>query len=350
MSSINEALRRANHTGGPVFSYPTLSTEKNRSRTWMTWALAILVIGILAFGGGALAWKFRTTAPPSVAGQEAAQVKTAASSPRPDSPSEAGPVDQEPVVAMAGPDQSTSVDLTEFEAVEPGPDDQEALADGPGLSPAQAEVLVARARPVEPPLAKPQPAVLAPALPARPDLLPLPGEEPTGESQALQARELFQRARAAQEDGRDDEAISGYRQAILQDPGLTEAYLNLGNLLFYHGGDEAGAEAMYDQVLKLDPDNKLAQNNLGVIRLEKGLLDKAEESFTKALKLDPQYVDAMYNLACLTARQGRADLTISYLKKVGRLNPEVVGWVAKDHDFDGLRDSPAFVKFVAGNK
>ena len=341
MSSINQALRRTKGSQGAPVSYPGRYMEPSRSRNWMAWSLALLVVGLLAFSGGALAWKFRTAAP------AATVVAPAPTAPPLMAPVQAEP---EPMATTAGPTLSAVEDLVEPDPAEPGEEDDEPPVADETVIPDYGETVLARAKPAEPIPPKPQPTVLTEALPVRPELLPLPGEEPGRESGPLQARELFQRARAAQEDGRNEEAVSGYRQAILTDPGLTEAYLNLGNLLFYHTGDAGGAQDMYNQVLKLDPENKLAHNNLGVIRLQNGLLAEAEESFGAALKLDPDYVDAMYNMACLTARQGRADLTISYLQKVGRLNPDAVGWAARDHDFDGLRGSPEFDNFVAGNK
>jgi cytochrome c-type biogenesis protein CcmH/NrfG len=360
MSSINEALRRSNRTVGVPVSHSGRYPGGGRFGNWMAWALAIVAAGLLAFSGGAVAWKLRADGPSSAAGRDASSVATATATPvtgaEPEAQGSGDPAPPEPTQAEPQSPAATETsvltspeDQTESEPVESGAEDDEALADGQTLLPADDEVIVARAAPEKPAAPLTKPTVLTEAMPTRPGLLPLPGQEQPGESEARQAQELFQSARAAQEDGRNEEAVSGYRRAILSDPGLTEAYLNLGNLLFYHVGDADGAEAMYSQVLRLDPENKLAHNNLGVIRLGKGLLAEAEASLSTALKLDPRYVDAIYNLACLTARQGRADLAISYLQKVGRLNPEAMGWAAKDHDFDGLRDNPEFVNFVAGN-
>ncbi|MEU6364542.1 tetratricopeptide repeat protein [Streptomyces sp. NPDC046931] len=65
----------------------------------------------------------------------------------------------------------------------------------------------------------------------------------------------------------------------------------------YH--DTAGAARTYRRVLDLDPRNKVAWYNLGVIAQREGRTADAHEAYDKALKLDPAYAPALFNEALL---------------------------------------------------
>ena len=172
---------------------------------------------------------------------------------------------------------------------------------------------------------------------AKPELIPKP---------LTKARDHFLAARAAQKQGRDSQAVYHYRQALLMDPRMGRAYLNLGNIFFHRHNDMGKALEMYKQALKLEPNNKKAHNNLGVLFLRQGLLGQAETEFTAALQQDPKYADALYNMACLAARQGRAGRAMDYLLEAGRVRPEAALWAAGDEDLKSLRRRPEFRKFV----
>jgi tetratricopeptide (TPR) repeat protein len=160
------------------------------------------------------------------------------------------------------------------------------------------------------------------------------------------AREFFERGREAQERGDAVMALAYYQRAAHLDPELAEAFLNMGNVYYFQQEDIKQAEEMYQTVLKLDPSNKMAHNNMGVIHLTRGELEDAGRSFLWALDQDDQYVDALYNLACLSARQGRESLAMAYLMKAGRLRPEVRAWAAGDEDLKALGHLSVFKRFT----
>ena len=62
--------------------------------------------------------------------------------------------------------------------------------------------------------------------------------------------------------GKLEEAIASYRQAVRLKPDYAEAYNNLGNALKDQGKLEE-AIASYQQALRLKPDYAEAHNNLG---------------------------------------------------------------------------------------
>jgi len=160
------------------------------------------------------------------------------------------------------------------------------------------------------------------------------------------AEDHFRRARAAQEQGRDSQAVHHYRQALLLDPHLTEAYLNLGNIYFFRHRALEKALEMYTQVLKLDPNNEMAHNNLGVLFLRRGMPGQAETEFYAALQENPGYVDALYNLACLAALKNETETALDYLARAAAIQPETMVWAGGDEDLKSLRRLPRFQKLL----
>ncbi|MBW1710237.1 MAG: tetratricopeptide repeat protein [Deltaproteobacteria bacterium] len=163
---------------------------------------------------------------------------------------------------------------------------------------------------------------------------------------AAAALKHFYFGREAQKRGRYSEAVSEYRQALRLNPQLTQAYLNLGNIFFFHDKTQDKAQEMYTRVLKIDPNDKLGHNNIGVIFLRRNLFDQAEAEFTAALKLDPAFADASYNLACLYAKKGQRLKALARLLKAAQINPAVRRWAAGDTDFQSLADLPEFERFL----
>ncbi|MFD7506491.1 tetratricopeptide repeat protein [Streptomyces sp. NPDC059850] len=63
--------------------------------------------------------------------------------------------------------------------------------------------------------------------------------------------------------------------------------------------DSAGAARTYRRVLTLDPRNKVAWYNLGVLAQQQGKAADAREAYDKALEIDPKYASALFNEALL---------------------------------------------------
>lgn len=68
--------------------------------------------------------------------------------------------------------------------------------------------------------------------------------------------------------------------------------------------DPEKAEALYQEAVKLCPDNASAHYNLGFARFSKGDFSSAVASFKEALRLNPISVEAMNGLALSYASQG----------------------------------------------
>ena len=69
-------------------------------------------------------------------------------------------------------------------------------------------------------------------------------------------------------------------------------------------GDSATATAKFREVVSLDPKNKLAYYNLGLIEQNRKDLTAAEADYRKTIEIDPTYAPALYNLGIIRAGAG----------------------------------------------
>ncbi len=93
-----------------------------------------------------------------------------------------------------------------------------------------------------------------------------------------------------------DAAEAAYRRAVELDPSLSNAFTNLGNLMFKRGR-LSEAEQCYARALKVDPEQPEAFYNLGFLLYDRGELQKAIGAFESAIATDPSFADAHFNLA-----------------------------------------------------
>jgi hypothetical protein len=106
-------------------------------------------------------------------------------------------------------------------------------------------------------------------------------------------------------EGRLNEAISQYREALRLKPNDADAHYDLANALYRKGlWDEAISQ--YREDLKLSPDDPEGHNNLGVVLFQKGNRNEAITQFQEALRLKPDYANAQKNLAAAMAAQKTA--------------------------------------------
>ena len=106
-------------------------------------------------------------------------------------------------------------------------------------------------------------------------------------------------------EGRLDEAIGQYREALRLKPDDADAHYDLANALYRKGSwDEAIDE--YQEDLKLSPDDFSGHSNLGVALFRKGRVPEAIVQFQEALRLNPDYAEARKNLATALKVQSAA--------------------------------------------
>lgn len=377
MSSINEALRRSRREKtAPGSAVPTgliapgpAAARSKAPVIWIAAAAALVGIAAVLYFGSAGPLKSRAdkpaAAPPPTAsvGLEkekpppAPVVETetvpdpstkgrASVSPPVGTVSEAGA----PATSSAGPEASAAIEkeipARAEKEISPAAPRSKTIRYGSVRRPRREAPAESQAEHQVTPQAAPQAAPPAAPAKAAPVKAASAKAEPVDPSKSEQAVLHFNNGQTAQREGRYDEAVAEYRQALRVNPNLTQAYLNLGNIYFHHQQLLDKGREMYNQVLAVDPDNKFGHNNLGVIFLKQGLLDRAEAEFRAALKTDQGFVDALYNMACVSARQGFNDRAMSHLRLAAGHNPEVRRWAGDDWDLKSLRELPEFQGFV----
>jgi len=125
---------------------------------------------------------------------------------------------------------------------------------------------------------------------------------------------------ALAQQGRAQEAIAEYREALRIDPTDIFAHNNLGNALFYQGRTK-DAIAEFREAVRIDPDYENAHNNLGNALCQEGLIDDAIDQYRQALRIDPAYADALFDLANALFQQGHAGEAIADAQAALELQP-----------------------------
>ena len=121
--------------------------------------------------------------------------------------------------------------------------------------------------------------------------------------------------------GKLDEAIKEYREAIRLNPDDPYVHGNLGIVLSEQGKlDEAIKE--YREAIRLNPDDPIDHNNLGEVLLNKGQLDEAIKEYREAIRLKPDQAEFHSNLGELLARQGKLAEAIANVREAIRLKPD----------------------------
>ena len=152
---------------------------------------------------------------------------------------------------------------------------------------------------------------------------------------------------AFKQQGKTEQAIGAFRQALALEPNRADFVYNLGNC-YSDAGDLGRAIVCYRQALQKDPGYADAANNLGKAFKEQGLLSAAVVLFRHTLKLQPSHAFAIYNLSELVAagdycftpaelvhiQATVASPTCSRLEKC-----QLSFTIAKVHHLDGSYDS-----------
>jgi protein O-GlcNAc transferase len=127
----------------------------------------------------------------------------------------------------------------------------------------------------------------------------------------------------AHQAGRHGLAVEYIQSALEVNPGIANAYFNLGSALQALGNlDEAISN--YEHALELMPDYPRAHNNLGNALKLQGKLDEAINHYRQAIGLKPDDADALYNLANVLQDRGKHVEALARYQQVLRLRPDDV--------------------------
>jgi|SRR5579871_346302 len=96
----------------------------------------------------------------------------------------------------------------------------------------------------------------------------------------------------------------------------------VAGLCYENAGKAAEAAQRYRIVLKTDPKNSSAMNNLGNSLVSQGILAEAEPWFRKAIETNPNHADTMYNLGLLLQKRGKVVEAEQWYRKAIEANPK----------------------------
>jgi tetratricopeptide (TPR) repeat protein len=101
------------------------------------------------------------------------------------------------------------------------------------------------------------------------------------------------------------QAAVSYRKALVIDPTLVPAIVNLANI--HYAQDELiEAQALYERAINLDPDCFEAHFNLANIHHDLGRFEDALDCYRDAVALNPTYADAHFYLAVTLEKTGHS--------------------------------------------
>lgn len=120
---------------------------------------------------------------------------------------------------------------------------------------------------------------------------------------------------------RPEEAATCYRHAIRLAPDYAHAHFNLGNALqaLKHPSDAISA---YEEALRCNPGLAEAQVAKGAAHEEMENTAQAMAAYQAALAIQPDFAEARYNLALLYFQQRNLDLAASELEHALQLKPD----------------------------
>jgi len=121
--------------------------------------------------------------------------------------------------------------------------------------------------------------------------------------------------------GRLDEAVSHFSEALRIEPYVVGTYNCLGNALIRQGRPDE-ATSVYLQALRLDPKNVKGRCNLAVVYMGQGRLNEAITYFSEALRIKPDAPKVHSNLGVALVRVGRLQEAVSHFSEALRIAPE----------------------------
>src|SRR3954468_16251758 len=121
--------------------------------------------------------------------------------------------------------------------------------------------------------------------------------------------------------GNMEEACAAYRKALVIDPDLVPAIVNLANI--HYARDELiEAQALYERAIGLDRDCFEAHFNLGNIHHDLGRYEGALACYREAVGLNQGYADAHFYLAVTLEKTGHSPEAKPHWKAYQELAPE----------------------------
>lgn len=131
---------------------------------------------------------------------------------------------------------------------------------------------------------------------------------------------LFEQALQLHQNGRVAEAEALYRQILAVQPSHSGALHLLGVVVHQRGRSDLAVE-LIRRSIALDPKNPSAHSNLGEAYRALGRLDEAIASYRDTLQLQPNHAEALYNLGNALMGKGQADQAVLCYRSALHIRP-----------------------------
>ncbi len=136
------------------------------------------------------------------------------------------------------------------------------------------------------------------------------------------------------QEGRWSQAEAIYQKILKKEPENPDA-LHLLGVLSYQTGRNQAAVNLINRAIALKPDLVGAYNNLGNIQREMGQLGQAILSYRQALIYKSDYAEAHYNLAIANKEQGNLEESVVHFRRAIELKP---GIAEQHYNFGNVLD------------
>jgi hypothetical protein len=137
----------------------------------------------------------------------------------------------------------------------------------------------------------------------------------------VKLHEQIGRANFLRRNARNEEALRIVTEVLNESPDFPEA-VYLAGLLFLDAGKHGLAHSMYQQFLRLKPNEAAGWNNLGRVYQERHLLDEAERCFRRAAKIDPTDAVTWSNLGLVYIERCDPEQSINFSLKALGIEPD----------------------------
>jgi protein O-GlcNAc transferase len=139
----------------------------------------------------------------------------------------------------------------------------------------------------------------------------------------LDATRLIDEGHALEAEGRLDEAMQRYLDAIRLAPNPARAHLNHGNVLLLKG-DLQGALNAFSTAIKHKPDYAGAYYNIGNALLGNRQFDEAVTNYRRALEIQPDYAEVHCSLGVALKELGQLDDAVACFQRALKIKPDLI--------------------------
>jgi tetratricopeptide (TPR) repeat protein/transglutaminase-like putative cysteine protease len=137
----------------------------------------------------------------------------------------------------------------------------------------------------------------------------------------MKADDLVDSARASADNGNLPVALALLKRATEVDPKNKVAWNNLG-LIYFAMRENDQAIAAFQKQIEVNPYDQYAYNNLGRVYVNERKYDEAAKAFNKQLENNPLDAFAHYSLGAMYSEWHKYDLAVAELEKAAALIPD----------------------------